>query len=103
LFLPHRRAILHLKSQKRKIKVKNTTCEYICNVLHERPTEKITLFEGILAASRGVGEYDNFGLFLRPSIIALYKKSSLYTINHRFALKALIFCIESLYKKRSKR
>ncbi len=25
-----------------------------------------------------VSEYDNFGLFLRPSIIALYKKSSLY-------------------------
>jgi hypothetical protein len=23
-------------------------------------------------------EYDNFGLFLRPSFIALYKKSSLY-------------------------
>jgi hypothetical protein len=28
--------------------------------------------------TRRVGEYDNFGLFLRPSIIALYKKSSLY-------------------------
>ncbi len=25
-----------------------------------------------------VSEYDNFGLFLRPSIIALYKKSLLY-------------------------
>jgi hypothetical protein len=28
--------------------------------------------------TRQLGEYDNFGLFLRPSIIALYKKSSLY-------------------------
>jgi hypothetical protein len=25
-----------------------------------------------------LGEYDKFGLFLRPSIIALYKKSLLY-------------------------
>jgi hypothetical protein len=30
------------------------------------------------SARRGVGEYDNFGPFLRASVIALYKKSSLY-------------------------
>jgi hypothetical protein len=35
-------------------------------------------------------EYDNFGLFLWPSIIALYEKSSLYF------KKALIFCPKTI-------
>jgi hypothetical protein len=31
-----------------------------------------------LGGSPNHGEYDNFGLFLQPSIIALHKKSLLY-------------------------
>jgi hypothetical protein len=42
------------------------------NAIH---MEGLCIRERILGT---VGEYDNFGLFLRPSIIALYKKSSLY-------------------------
>jgi hypothetical protein len=34
-------------------------------------------------------EYDNFGLFLRPSIIAVYKKSSLY-------VKSVDFCPKTI-------
>jgi hypothetical protein len=52
-------------------------------------------------------EYDNFGLFLRPSIIALYKKSSLYfksidflpKINHFVCSQTVIF-IENLSVKK---
>jgi hypothetical protein len=40
-----------------------------------------------------LGEYDNFELFLRPSIIALYKKSSLYFKSVDF------FHREFIYKK----
>ncbi len=36
-----------------------------------------------------LGEYDNFWLFLRPSIIALYKKSSLYFKSVDFLLQKL--------------
>jgi hypothetical protein len=55
-------------------------------------------------------EYDNFGLFLRPSIIALYKKSSLYFKSVDFLPKIVryicsqtVIFIERLYIKKCNR